>query len=84
MTARDFTIRQISDYYGIPGLKIGMKVMIKGITGKVSGVGDSGLKIKLDSENKSIHCHPTWDMVYFDDNDNIIKDFRKTKGKEKS
>ncbi len=81
MTVNEHALQQISDYYGIPDLKFGMNVIVNRKAGKVSGISSSGLKAKLMNENKSICFHPTWETAYYDENWNVVKDFRKTTAK---
>ena len=78
MTANEFALKQISDYYGIPNLKFGTNIIVREKRGKVSGISSSGLKAKLTDENKTICLHPTWETAYCDENWNITTDFRKS------
>ena len=77
MTANQYALKQISEYYDIPLLRFGTRVVVSGKPGKVSGISSSGLKAKLDI-GKTICFHPTWETAYFDDNGDIFKDFRKS------
>ncbi len=62
---------------GIPFAAIGMRVELEGKTGAIKGVNSSAnLDILFDGEKQKTNCHPTWEMVYFNGNGSICKDYR--------
>ena len=62
----------------IPFAYIGMRVELKGKRGNIKGANSKGnLDILFDTEKKKTNCHPTLEMVYFNGNGSICKDFRK-------
>ncbi|MFX3616112.1 MAG: hypothetical protein ACE3JK_01100 [Sporolactobacillus sp.] len=63
----------------MPWLKCGMKVEVNGKLGTVTG-GNESLNINVQfekEENKrSGNCHPKWKTRYFDNQGNMIADYR--------
>jgi len=65
---------------GIPFAFIGMRVELNGKRGNIRGVNSStNLEVLFDNEKNKIICHPTWEMVYFNGDGSICKDFRESK-----
>ena len=77
MTKKEFK-ESILRCRGIVWAEKGMKVQLEKeekYSGIIVGMNSSGnLKVKT---NKGIqNWHPTWNIVYFDNNNKIVKDFR--------
>jgi ribosomal protein L21E len=53
----------INNYYGL-SLKRGTQCEFMGRCGKVTGVRGAYVLVKLESDEKLIVCHPTWEMEY--------------------
>ncbi len=68
----------IKQYYDLPFLEKGMKVEADGKSGKINREKNGYLEIKFDSGLIAL-AHPTWEMVYYNEKGEIIKDFRKRK-----
>ena len=65
---------------GIPFATIGMRVELQGKRGTIKGVNSSAnLDVLFDGEKHKSNCHPTWEMIYFNGNGSICKDFREIK-----
>lgn len=61
-------------------VKLGMKVEMDGEQGTITGINHSGnFNVKFSNElkfgKKSVSCHPTYKMRYFDENNNLIASF---------
>lgn len=68
----------IKNQRGLKFVKLGMKVqfMYDGRFGIIKGENSSGnLKVLFDGDKKPSNCHPTYQMKYFDENDNIIDEY---------
>jgi hypothetical protein len=61
--------------YDMPFLKANMRVNINGRYGYVISHSNSGLRAKLDN-GKYVSFHPTWETIYYDNQANVIKDYR--------
>jgi len=62
---------------GLDFVRIGLKVEVNGNIGTIKGMNSSAnLDVDFGKERGVSNCHPTWETVYFDYSDNIIKDFR--------
>lgn len=64
--------------------RIGMQVQVSGYFGTIVGLNLSGnLDVKFSNQlrfgKRPSNCHPTWEICYYDENDNIIKDYREGK-----
>jgi hypothetical protein len=68
----------IKHHYDLPFLEKGMKVEADGKPGNINREKNGYLEIKFDSGMKAL-AHPTWEIVYFDGEGSIIKDFRRNK-----
>lgn len=65
---------------GIPFANIGMRIELEGKRGIIKGVNNSAnLDVIFDGEKAKTNCHPTWEMIYFNNNGSICKDFREAK-----
>ncbi|MDR1981516.1 MAG: hypothetical protein LBQ39_07860 [Tannerellaceae bacterium] len=60
---------------GMEFLERNMRVEIDGKQGVVVGHSNSGLTAKLDN-GREVCFHPTWKIVYFDNDGNIVADYR--------
>lgn len=63
---------------GLPFVKIGMKVQstYNGKFGYITGGNMSGnLQIRFEGKNHSENYHPHWEIKYFDDKGNVIKEY---------
>ncbi|MFQ0972222.1 hypothetical protein [Gilliamella sp. BG6] len=61
-------------------VKLGMKVEFDGEQGTIVGINHSGnFVVKFSNElkfgKKTVSCHPTYKMKYFDENNQLIKSF---------
>ncbi|PWN67619.1 hypothetical protein [Chryseobacterium oncorhynchi] len=70
----------IKQYYDLPFLSKGMKVEADGKSGKINKEKNGYLEILFDNGIKAL-AHPTWEIVYYNEKGEIIKDFRKPKHK---
>ena len=80
MTKKEFK-ESILRCRGIDWAEKGMKVQLgngEKYTGKIVGMNSSG-NLKVKTENGIQNWHPTWNIVYFDKDKNIIRDFRDEK-----
>lgn len=68
----------IKHYYQLPFLKEGMRVEADGMPGTINREKNGYIEVKFDSGNTAL-AHPTWEIVYFDEKGEIIKDFRRSK-----
>ena len=75
MTKKEFK-ESILRCRGIDWAEKGMRVELgNGNCGIIVGMNRSGnLDVKTDKGVQN--WHPTWNIVYFDNNNNIVKDFR--------
>lgn len=68
----------IKSYYDLPFLKPGTKLEMDGKKCKAVKEKNGRLQVKFENGSEG-PIHPTWETVYFDENGNILKDFRKKK-----
>jgi hypothetical protein len=62
---------------GITFAKQGMKVKVAGNYGRIVGSNSSmNLDVLFDGHERSSNCHPYWDITYYDDDNNVIKEFK--------
>lgn len=70
----------IKQHYDLPFLTKGMKVEADGKSGKINREKGGYLEILFKDGNTGL-AHPTWEIVYYNEKGEIIKDFRKAKHK---
>ena len=71
------SIAYVRERRNMPFIKRGMKVGVNGKMGKVtSGNASGNLNVLFDGTNHPVNCHPTWRTRYFDDEGNVIADYR--------
>jgi len=64
----------------VPFIKKGMRIEMNGKSGIIKDFNRSAnLDVLFDGDKKKSNCHPTWETVYFDKDNNIIVDFRNIK-----
>jgi hypothetical protein len=68
----------INNYYKTPAKK-GMRVMIENKIGTITSARGAHLLVKFDGEKHSGIHHPTWGVVYYGNNGEILMDCRKTR-----
>jgi hypothetical protein len=76
------SMKWVRDYYGVPA-KRGMR--IEAYYPQRDGSWRLAYEGKISSASNYIHVdgipfHPTWNIVYYDDDGNILKDTRETDG----
>lgn len=79
----DERFEQTARYRGVPLARIGMRVIVGTASGVIVGSNSSAnfdVLFDDDSEYRGarLNCHPTWEIAYFDDAENILYDFRKS------
>lgn len=59
--------------------KIGMKISVAGKIGKIIGANSSmNLDVDFIGDGTKSNCHPTWETIYYDENDVVLKTFCKS------
>lgn len=66
---------------GMGFVRLGMKVEVSGEVGTIQGMNSSAnLDVKFSNQLKlgrhNHNCHPTWNICYFDEHNNILADYR--------
>ena len=64
----------VKDYYGLPFIKRGMKVSVNGKTGVITS-GSNHIHVRFEGQTHASHCHPTWKVIYYGKDGEILKDF---------
>lgn len=78
-----YSLQQIKQNYGLEYIKRGMKVRVPdGRMGRITAAHGSHLYVRLDENNKRLILHPTWEIVYYDEDGHIIEDFREKPRKD--
>jgi len=75
-------IRRTAEYRGVPFAKAGMRLFDVGKAGVIVGHNSSAnWDVLFDDGTKwagqVVNCHPNWEIAYFDDAGNVLRDFRK-------
>lgn len=65
--------------YNMPWLRRGLIVDMNGKRGKITGAA-TYLHVRFDGQSRSVNCHPTWAMTFYDNAGAVIADY---KGAEK-
>ena len=60
--------------YNLPFLKKGLRVKFDGKMGTVTHA-DCHVRVRFDGQKHSVRCHPTWEIIYYDEQGNILADF---------
>jgi len=77
MTQKQEIFRDTAKNRGVPFVEIGMRVELQGKKGIIKGFNSSAnLNVLFDGEKDETNCHPTWEMIYYNSNGSICKDFR--------
>ncbi len=51
--------------YGVPVAR-GRRVLFDGKPGVVTSGSGAHIRVRLDGAKHSVPCHPTWEMIYLD------------------
>lgn len=72
------SIQGVRDGRDMPFIKRGMRVQIyNGKFGRITGSNHQmNINVRLDGEKRSANYHPTWKMRYFDENNNVIAEYK--------
>ncbi len=68
----------VRENYNLPFLKRGIRVCNHGRYGRVTSA-NSRVKVRFDGWDKSVNCHPTWEMIYYAEDGSVLADFTKKK-----
>jgi len=70
-------LESVRERWDMPFLELGMKVDIKGETGRILSSFHKGksLVVEMDKGQRYI-CHPQWEITYYDENDTILQEFK--------
>lgn len=60
---------------GIEFAKIGMKISVCGKFGTICGNIGANLAVCFDGKYYAENCHPYWQTIYYDENNNVIKSY---------
>ena len=69
----------VQNQRGLKFIKRGMKVenTYSKKIGVITGGNSSGnINVKFEGETKASNCHPTWMMKYFDQDGNVIAEYK--------
>lgn len=66
-------------YRGVPLCDYGTEVELRGKRGFIIGANDS-CNFDVKFEDGIHNCHPNYELVYFDEQGNVMYDFRKGQG----
>jgi hypothetical protein len=70
---------RVTESRGISFARIGMKISVAGQIGKIVGANSSmNLDVDFIGDGTKSNCHPTWETIYFDDNNAVLKSFCKS------
>lgn len=56
---------------------MGMRVNVTGKWGTIIGNWKTNLFILFDGEVEPYNCHPHWEIAYYDDEGNVVRDYQK-------
>lgn len=73
------TMKEFRNHRGMPFVKQGMRVFSAHYKrhGRVASSNASGnLNIRFDNETRTVNCHPSWMIDYFDDDGNVVASYR--------
>lgn len=71
-----FDYLRTSPTRNMPWIKRGMTCEIDGKRGVVIGGKGGYVRVRYDGAKYPVVCHPHWRAVYYDDNGQVIKDYR--------
>ncbi|MCU5408084.1 hypothetical protein OCA16_26440 [Bacillus cereus] len=74
---KEVPFRKMCDFRRIPFAKRGMRVEAQGRKGTIVGNCKNDLFIVLDDDPHKFRFNPHWEIVYFNDDGEIIKDYHK-------
>lgn len=67
-------------HYKLPFLKVGLKVIAQGLTGKVVSLCRKtktiGIRFKHDPVDRICYYHPKWQIKYYDNRGNLLAEFK--------
>jgi hypothetical protein len=73
-------IKSVAEHRGVPFATAGMRVLVGQSSGRIVG-GNSSMNFDVlfddgPYKGERLNCHPRWEMAYFDDDGNVLADFR--------
>lgn len=75
------SLQYIREYYRMPWLRTGLTVDMDGKRGPIVGFSLSYayVQVQFPDHEGPANCHPTWAMTYYDEQDNVVADYKKVK-----
>lgn len=71
------SLTYVKERRNMPFIKRGMRVEVNGRMGKVTAGNRSGnINVLFDEIKQPANCHPQWETCFFDENGEIIADYR--------
>ena len=70
------SLKWVNENYHVPA-KRGMRVQVNGKFGHITSSSGQYIMVRMDGEKHPDVCHPTYEFVYYDKDNNILKDTRK-------
>lgn len=71
------SLEYVRTYYKMPFIRRGMMVRYDGHDGYITSAAGSGnLFVRLAGSKRPIICHPQWRMIYYDQQSNVIAEYR--------
>ncbi|CAM4390605.1 hypothetical protein BAMA_15525 [Bacillus manliponensis] len=61
----------------IPFAYMGMRVEVTGRMGTIVGSWKKNLYVVFDGNPDKFNCNPWWEIAYFDEDGNVVRDYRK-------
>ena len=56
---------------------MGMRVNVAGMWGTIVGNWKTNLFVLFDGEIEKHNCHPYWEIAYYDDEGNVVRNYQK-------
>lgn len=69
----------IRKQYNLPFLRCQMRVAMDGKPGQIVGSDGPYLCVRFDGQRPVKRVHPTWQMTYYDEKSQIVKDYKEVK-----
>ncbi|WP_257145557.1 MULTISPECIES: MFS transporter [Bacillus cereus group] len=77
MYSTEQAFKKMQNFRNLYFAYMGMRVNVAGMWGTIVGNWKTNLFVLFDGEIEKHNCHPYWEIAYYDDEGNVVRNYQK-------
>ncbi|MCH4566068.1 MFS transporter [Bacillus sp. ES1-5] len=77
MYSTEQAFKKMQNFRNLHFVYMGMRVNVAGMWGTIVGNWKTNLFVLFDGEIEKHNCHPYWEIAYYDDEGNVVRNYQK-------